>query len=435
LFAVCLLPLLAAAAQPEGGLDEWKFDVLHLKNGNAVQGLILKETPAEVHFQNVRQNPGRPTVVITTTFPRKEIESIDHLDARERDVLAARIKALDAGGASERRQMRALELKPVPWGKDGRALQYTSDHFVLVSSAPEDIVRQAAVRLEQLYAAYGRFLPPRRPLARPTTILLVPSLAEYQALLRSQMRNILNPAFYDPDRNQIVCASDLQRLGEDLGRVRQQEEQLEKQVAELTKRYKGKIPAVLREQIARDQKEIAKVNDKNRKVFEAATARLFQTLYHEAFHAYLANFVYPPKEVEVPLWLNEGMAQVFETALVEAGELRVGHADRARLTRARSAAERGDLVPVAELLKAGPKQFHVNHASDQQLSDRYYLTSWALTFYLMFDQKILSTPRKLDQYMASLQRGTHPLEAFRELVGRPLPQFQAEFREYVRKLK
>jgi len=33
----------------------------------------------------------------------------------------------------------------------------------------------------------------------------------------------------------------------------------------------------------------------------------------------------------VPLWLDEGLAQIFETALVEAGELRVGHAERSRL--------------------------------------------------------------------------------------------------------
>ena len=35
----------------------------------------------------------------------------------------------------------------------------------------------------------------------------------------------------------------------------------------------------------------------------------------------------------MPRWLNEGLAQIFETAIIEAGELRVGHADAERLAR------------------------------------------------------------------------------------------------------
>src|SRR5205085_1492762 len=97
-------------------------------------------------------------------------------------------------------------------------------------------------------------------------------------------------------------------------------------------------------------------------------------------------------------WLNEGMAQIFETAIVEAAELRVGHVDRPRLARVKKAlAEKDGLVPLAELLRAGPKQFHVLHASDHQVADRHYLTSWALAFYLLFDQNLLRTPKKLDQ--------------------------------------
>src|SRR6516225_9397706 len=60
-------------------------------------------------------------------------------------------------------------------------------------------------------------------------------------------------------------------------------------------------------------------NVKNDGLFKEATRHLFQTLYHEAFHAYLVNFVYPPEDGEAPRWLNEGLAQIFETAIVEAG--------------------------------------------------------------------------------------------------------------------
>ena len=34
----------------------------------------------------------------------------------------------------------------------------------------------------------------------------------------------------------------------------------------------------------------------NEAAFERATRQSFQTLYHEAFHAYVGDFVYPPAE-------------------------------------------------------------------------------------------------------------------------------------------
>src|SRR5262249_34572947 len=162
---------------------------------------------------------------------------------REREILAGRIHALDPSGKGEKLRMENLDLERVTWGKDkkGEAWSYTSVQFVLLSDAREDVVRRAAVRLEQIYAAYARFLPPRRPLTRPTTICLVHSRAEYADLAKNRGHKIFNPAFYDLGRNEIVCGSEFQRLGEDLEKVRQQQRDLDKRVAALHKRYKGQI--------------------------------------------------------------------------------------------------------------------------------------------------------------------------------------------------
>ena len=46
-------------------------------------------------------------------------------------------------------------------------------------------------------------------------------------------------------------------------------------------------------------------------------------LYHEAFHAYLRNNVYPRQKYDVPPWLNEGLAVIFEGGLLEGNTLRV----------------------------------------------------------------------------------------------------------------
>jgi hypothetical protein len=421
--------------------DDWKFVAVRLKNGQVFVGLLIEEKPGEIRFHCVRRHPGSPTVVVATTFQRPEIASIVRLSSHDRDVLAARLRGLDPTGAGESLQMESLPLQAVPWiGKNpGEALQYTSSHFVLVSNAREDIVRRAAVRLEQIYGAYARFLPPRRQAAKSTRILLVRSLAEYHALRAEEGRNALHPAFYDAVRNEIICASDVQHLGDQLEEIRTRHRQdlaeLSQLEADLTKQYQGKIPrSILRDSILRPREKIRQKNKHNDRVFTDCTRHLFRTLYHEAFHAYLATFVYPPDEAEVPRWLNEGLAQIFETAILEAGEIRVGHADVERLERLKADGRKGDWLPLSELLKAGPDKFLIAHASDQQISDRYYLYSWGLAFYLAWDCRLLGTAA-LDRYAQMLKGGAEPAEAFQVLTGKRLPTLERDFHQYVLKLR
>src|SRR6266568_4436617 len=114
--AALLVALLAHPVRADE--DDWKFDEIHLKNGEIMRGLIVRETNAEIVFQSVRRKPGRPTLVFPTTL------------------------ALDPTGKGELLRMQSLDLKPAPWGKDGKgkALSYQSAYFQLVSNAREDIV-------------------------------------------------------------------------------------------------------------------------------------------------------------------------------------------------------------------------------------------------------------------------------------------------------
>ena len=215
-----------------------------------------------------------------------------------------------------------------------------------MANSRRELVELAAIHLEQVYAAYARCLPPRTANAATTTILLTRSLGEYQAIAKSRGLNLFNPAFYDPARNQVVCGSDLERLCDELQEVRKHHERLRAQMkeskAELMKVYRGKPPAVLLDPMTAAEKRIGDWEKKNDETFASVRQRLFTRLYHEAFHAYLGTFVYPAKGGSLPIWFNEGLAQIFETAIVEVGELRVGHADPNRLkaVRGRSRAAR-----------------------------------------------------------------------------------------------
>jgi hypothetical protein len=354
-------------------------------------------------------------------------------------MLAQNLRALTPGAKAPPHADK-LDLQPASWPGDDKvkALRYKSAHFELVANTRPELAQLAAIHLEQIYAAYAKALPPRVSKASPTTILLTRSLADYRRLAKDRGLKLFNPAFYDPNKNQVVCGSDLEKLCDDMEKVRAHHAKLLATVkdrrAEVAKVYKGKPPAEVLAPIAEAEKRIEKTETNNLKTLAEVRDKLFQRLYHEAFHAYLSTFVYPAKEGTLPVWFNEGLAQIFETAIVEVGELRVGHADRARLTAVRSAIPAGKLLPLADLLRSEARDFQIAHVSEKQTSDKHYLAAWALAHYLTFDKGVLGT-KALDAYVAAAQRGTDPLLAFRDLVGKPLKEFETEFVSYLSRLR
>jgi len=441
--ALAVVPAFAAPSPPL--TPEWPFDVLKLKNGVVHKGLLLDEGPDGVRFQIVKRAPGRPTVWLTLMFAKAEVARLDKLSDDDRAVLKAKLEEIDPSPAAEARRLEKLDLKVVDWqGKKDAGLRYDSDYFSLVSDAPEEIVRRAAYRLENVYAAYLRFLPARYPGGAPTVIYVHQSFAGYQKAIPGG-ESLKNPAFFDPAANRVVCGTDLQKLGDDLDRFRQEAEQaldeLKKQEAEVMRLY-GKKPELPRhlQPIKDCRARIGQVAKQNEAAFERATRQLFQTLYHEAFHAYVGAFVYPqggkdrPNGTgELPRWLNEGMAQVFETAVFEAGELRIGHADRIRLEKAQDALGKKEFPPLAEILTAGPKVFVVTHAGQRPEADRAYVATWALASYLMFDRRVLGTTA-LDEFVKAVNAGTDPMAAFEKLVGQPPAEFEKAFHAWLRRL-
>jgi hypothetical protein len=430
---------LAVADAPVRAAD-LKFDVLHLQS-RIVQGRVLKEGPEGVTLQLIYVNPGRPIRIEEAgpPYPWSSIKRFDRLAPAERERLSRFLVQKQSEREKFKRLLAAIELKPAPWGKSPvGGLSYSSRRFTLLSNARPDIVRRAAERLEQIYAAFDDLLPPRHPDAQATRILLVESMAEYEALLNEQGHKLLNPAFFDSARNEILCASDLRRLGEELQTSREANEKLRAQLIALERELKHKYGGLSKTQ----EKEFEEARSKilgtqktNNEIFARATARLFQTLYHESFHAYLANFVYPPAEAEVPRWLNEGLAQIFETPVLDGSELFVGQPDADRLRRVQAALAAGEFLSLTDLLKAGADHFLVSHAGAQELSDRYYLASWALAYYLATQGKKLASP-ELDRYVTALKKpGTDPAAAFEQFTGRALPDFEKAYLHYLRKLR
>jgi hypothetical protein len=450
--------LLLALAAPGRAADEWKFDVVVLKPGappdgpRVLKGMFVayREDAAEIEIRVIHREEGQPTRLEPSTYKvkRSDAESIQPLDDEERAALEERVKALTR--TPQELNKRFEKLKPetidIDFGKAGKkkGFRYKADgeHFVLESNVTEDLFVRSAKRLALLYNAFAHTLPARHPSGKPTTIVLAATQADYQALLRERGLNIFNPAFFDPVRNQVVCGTDLERLGAQLDKARKENDkvaqELKKRRSDLQALYKGKIPPEVLRPVTDSEKQLAAARAANDKLFDEATRVLFGRLSHESFHAYLAAFVYTGQREEMPRWLNEGLAQLYETALIEGDEVRFARPDPDRLKRARAALAAGELVPLKDLLRSGPKQFVVAHASDKETSDRYYLTAWALALYLETDAtegKGLAA-KKLDEYCRATRAREDPLEAFAALVGRKsddLPEFEGRFREHIQK--
>ena len=182
------------------------------------------------------------------------------------------------------------------------------------------------------------------------------------------------------------------------------------------------------------EQQIHSAEQRNSDEFNRVTERMFVRLFHEAFHAYLENYVYPQADHDVPRWLNEGLAQVFEGGQLESGSLRLDAPDAARLKLLQQDLRSAQVLSLSELLTADEGRFLVLHPGGAQASQRHYLYSWGLAYYLAFRQPILETPA-LDRYVHPAAAGRSPIERFQMLVNMPLAEFESNWRGEMLKIK
>lgn len=450
-FLIAWGALASLSAFGQVGSGDWKLETLRLKNGTPLAGFLAGEDKGYFYFQCVVRKPGAPTLIFHEAFERKEVEGIERLPPADREQLRTRLEAL----AKERQRLsatlRSLDGKGIegfeavalnegvwrgPGG--GPSWVYESRFFLLESNAKKGMAQLAAIQLEMAFTAYAKTLPPRRNAGGKPRVLFFRSLEDYQAALKIRGLKLANPAFFDAKNNEILCGSDLERLLEEKEKLAAHHAQvltsLKKKENELREVYKNKVPADLLLPFVETRRKIIQAENANDATLRLARNQLFQRLYHEAFHAYLATVVYPPAEADFPRWLNEGLAQVFETAVFEVGELRVGHADKERLEAVRLALAKKTFPPLEELLVSKPNQFLVTHQSTRGGSDRYYLASWALAFHLAFEKKLLGKPA-LEDYVKELKKGASPVAAFEKLTGQPLENFASTLEVYLKGLR
>jgi hypothetical protein len=155
-------------------------------------------------------------------------------------------------------------------------------------------------------------------------------------------------------------------------------------------------------------------------------------LAHEAWHAYADTRLRAERDAALPAWLDEGLAQVVESAPLESGELRLDAPDPARLARLQAALDAGLVPPVADLLRSGQDPFLRGHAGGANGTDSAYLAAWGLALDIALLHPVLS-PQAIVRITAS--RETEPVRDFERLVGMPVATYDAEWRRRLRGLR
>jgi tetratricopeptide (TPR) repeat protein len=141
------------------------------------------------------------------------------------------------------------------------------------------------------------------------------------------------------------------------------------------------------------------------------------------FHEY-THLLFRHNDHLWPLWLKEGMAEVYSTFETTGYNARIGQPIEHHL---RLLAQQ-PLMPLAELFAVGHDSPQYNERDRQGI---FYAESWLLTEFLMAGDNPVYTTR-FRQFRDLLLQGQLPEQAFTNALQTSLPAVEAELRRYLR---
>ncbi len=441
-----------AAAQSSGNpTGDWPAERVTLRDGTSYYGLIESEDEHWLHLIQVARPRGRPMYLVIRPLERSKVLHIERLSASQRADLRRRIDQFINRAQIEAARADSILLNLAQ--RDGMHFRrYRGKWFVLESALDDRTTRQIVVRLEQVFTAFRQMLPPRTEPQRVLRMVVLGSMTEYRQYLRRLGLGIDQHACYLPEDNLVVAGSEFARFAAEMSRVQQRhagienelkelERQLSSRLAELAKQMKAdgvpseKISRSLwaerrrfEELIGGKRNELRVAARENERLFQQVAGHMLTRLYHEAFHAYLENYVFPRKLYDVPLWLNEGLAQIVECGLLDGEVLRIDAPHPRALKELKADLNGPTPLSISELLEAGHERF-----LSPDSSGRYYAHAWGVAYYLTFERGLL-VGSALSDYVRKGDVQTVQ-ERFEKLVGCPLDEFQRRWRQYILELK
>lgn len=470
----------AVAAAPAAQLDR---DVIQLKDGTRKEGVIASETDDAIVLEIGLRGPKGETMGLgKTVVPKAQILRVERMPDGSRAKARERLAAFSDRSALS---TAALEkIRPVPATMfDGRpGLRTESDFFILQTTGNEVLAKETTHALNQMFAAFQRHFAVRRNAGKKVNVHFFVSRNEYDAFQVATMGGaVMNPAFFNSKANHIAAYNRVEtakaeavrrsildaekEIEECREKINREEVRIDKKVKEIKAKVNDLVAQAkrdargdpkaeaeinrqkkdilddlksqeteIRQQLNAERKQLDEIIEKNRGVIGANRATLaaqgrmmYETLFHETFHAFAANYLWAERDDgRLPHWLHEGMATYYERSVIEAGELIHGSVNPAMLELAKRST-----VPLEKIVVAGGEDFAVTHPTEIDRSNAHYASAWGLAHYLISK----GTSREQFEAYAKASQAGDARRAFEALAGKPLAQLEPEWRTYIVGLK
>lgn len=159
-------------------------------------------------------------------------------------------------------------------------------------------------------------------------------------------------------------------------------------------------------------------------------SQTYQVLQHEGFHQFAFNHL----GTELPTWINEGLAQYFEDAIIVGEKMTTGLVSTRRLEQVQHALENGTAFDFQVLIGLTPEKWADTLHHDPDRAALMYAQSWSVVYFLIHgdNDKYQSA---FAQYLKKISAGRDSQSAFTEVFGDNLRLMAQRWKSYAQKQK
>ncbi len=128
------------------------------------------------------------------------------------------------------------------------------------------------------------------------------------------------------------------------------------------------------------------------------------------------------------MWLNEGLAQYFETSYVVNQKLVVGSVSAEKLNAMNDLLRTKRAPATLAMVQMKPPEFYREPTTS-------YPMSWALVYYLQRGDYTVNPQKTFRAYLEDVKLGLTDAATFQKHFGADTPAWQARFEQFIGKLK
>ncbi len=141
-------------------------------------------------------------------------------------------------------------------------------------------------------------------------------------------------------------------------------------------------------------------------------SQTFIVLQHEGFH----QFAWRHLGENLPVWVNEGLAQYFEDAIIVGDRMKVGLANARRIELVRHAIRNGRCLDLDELVSVTEEDWGRTLNHDPERAAVLYAQSWSIVYYLVHGENGQQQDN-FEQYLAMISGRYDNQRAFKAAFG------------------